>query len=1530
MEKTTSTIGRSAILVFLISLFLSPALFAQTVLHTATFETGNDGWTLNSNAIRSATVAYSTEGTYSIRIRRSTGEMRSPTLALNAYDKVDLVFHFTNRGYDTNETFDVEYRPDGSSSWTIINSFVAGSVAAKTADFQSGFPGIDYAKTVTIFKTDHTFPVAATGQFRFSSNSSSGTDRVYIDDITISGTTYQSISEAPGGVNSNLELWLRTDKVDGSGSLADNTSLTNWEDVGKGNDAVVRRSYQAPTYYDNSSDNINFNPVLDFDNNNNLSGSDMDYLDNKDEMYGTGGFYSHDIFMVVVPDQTITNTMIPLDTFTSTDPTGTTFAEDVTGFGYGAYTQRFTGEYFAYCIGTTTGPGNGYGKGDLDFTVDLNQVAIINARHNDITTPTGENVYFNNIQIAEAESDAADFAAVSNTRYWLGRSQYWNGSFGGRITEVITYSSTNTDVSAADNRNRIQSYLAIKYGITLGVNGVSQDYVDANGNVIWDQSSDGGAFNWDIAGLGRSDAAGLMQKQSKSVNPNTMVTMGMANIEDTNNLNTTDLTVDESYLVWGHDNTSLNAVAPIIVDMSAGVSGLSTIVEFTSVERTWKVVETGGDVQRVEVRVPEADLAATLNPPGEYLMFISDTPSFSPTSEYRIMRLNGANLETTYDFNGTKYITFGYAPENIYVRSVDFDGSVDYMDSDDYLDLDSDFTLSAWVKRDGSATSRDIISKRDALPYTEGYAMRINSSGHPSVMWTNSGGTQQVLDASVELPSDEWHHIAVTYDGTDTRLYIDGVLDATQAMDPPVANSQHFLIAAADYLAPAGHWDGGIDEVRVWDTPLTVDQIRFIMNQEIIEHSDNTVTGSILPQAITKNDISPVDWSELMAYYPMTTYTFTNIKDESGNGNTAAIKNLDTVDFQTAPLPYESDDDGAWSDANTWLNSNVQYLPGAVSVVDGSTTIDWTITLVDHELTASNNTTVLGLMMTDDAEILVDNNNKLEVTHYLELDGFIDLIGESQLIQTAGSDLERTSEGYIEKDQAGTADTYTYNYWSSPVSKQQPYHVNKTYNLTNVLNDGTDPDNPDPVNWVGGYNGAPTSPISISDFWLFKFDNHPIGDYSAWQYLGPYGFLEAGQGYTMKGPGTGGVADSQNYVFIGKPNNDQTNYEIELSITGGNNYLVGNPFASALDADDFIIENVHLDGTLYFWEHWGGGSHVLGEYQGGYAMYNLSGGVIATSHPDVSAAGLPSKIPGRYVPPGQGFFVAADSDGDIEINNSQRNFVRSGASSVFVFTDDGYTMVDDFAAKTTTYSEPDDSDLDAPDLRTKLRLGFDSPSLLHRQLLLTFDDNTTLGYDRGYDGKVFDDQKDDLSWAIGDELFVIQGIPVIEGNSSVVLPLTAEIDASGEFTIGLDASENLGEKLIPYLRDKEHDVWTNLLSDVYSGTIEAGIHPDRFEIVLRKTPRQQDEITDPKRALATVYAVHQKSAELVNVIAKDAEETIQAVEVYNILGQFIGNYSYSGTNPQESFSSTNMATGAYILKTTTNTGTHTVKILIEK
>src|SRR5690606_14820417 len=80
-----------------------------------------------------------------------------------------------------------------------------------------------------------------------------------------------------------------------------------------------------------------------------------------------------------------------------------------------------------------------------------------------------------------------------------------------------------------------------------------------------------------------------------------------------------------------------------------------------------------------------------------------------------------------------------------------------------------------------------------------------------------------------------------------------------------------------------------------------------------------------------------------------------------------------------------------------------------------------------------------------------------------------------------------------------------------------------------------------------------------------------------------------------------------------------------LSIDTLQNYLIGNPYPSAIDAEKFIRDNIKdsngngvnvFNGTLYFWVHFGGKTHMLKEYDGGYAVFNLSGGIKSATNND--------------------------------------------------------------------------------------------------------------------------------------------------------------------------------------------------------------------------------------------------------------------------------------------------------------------------
>jgi hypothetical protein len=63
------------------------------------------------------------------------------------------------------------------------------------------------------------------------------------------------------------------------------------------------------------------------------------------------------------------------------------------------------------------------------------------------------------------------------------------------------------------------------------------------------------------------------------------------------------------------------------------------------------------------------------------------------------MRVNGSKLETEYDFDGIKYITFGYAPQK-HLNELLFNGTTDYMDAGTVLDLNSSFSIRLGKKKE--------------------------------------------------------------------------------------------------------------------------------------------------------------------------------------------------------------------------------------------------------------------------------------------------------------------------------------------------------------------------------------------------------------------------------------------------------------------------------------------------------------------------------------------------------------------------------------------------------------------------------------------------------------------------------------------------------------------------------------------------------------------------------------------------------------------------------------------------------------
>ena len=228
------------------------------------------------------------------------------------------------------------------------------------------------------------------------------------------------------------------------------------------------------------------------------------------------------------------------------------------------------------------------------------------------------------------------------------------------------------------------------------------------------------------------------------------------------------------------------------------------------------------------------------------------------------------------------------------------------------------------------------------------------------------------------------------------------------------------------------------------------------------------------------------------------------------------------------------------------------------------------------------------------------------------------------------------------------------------------------------------------------------------------------------------------------------------------------------------------------------------------------------------------------------------------------------------------------------------------------------------DTRLKIRIGFNSVNTLHRQLLLTMDPNTSLGYDWGYDAPSNDNQKDDMYWMIDNEKYVIQGIDKIDDET--IIPIGVHTDKDGLNSITIDKIENNTNNLNVFLHDKELEIYHNIMENEYEVYLIAGEYLNRFEIVFSDITQESLSAETFNNDVINVYYSNDKTS-IVLLNPKSIE--IESAELFNILGQSVIKFdSIENTNYQE-FKTNQLNGGSYILTITSKEGTISKKVLIK-
>lgn len=309
---------------------------------------------------------------------------------------------------------------------------------------------------------------------------------------------------SPGGVRENLSMWF---KADGGVSRSGN-SVMRWSDYsGNANDVYQGNNSLRPTYIDNE---INFNPSINFNN---------DYLD------GIDGFYTQDYFVVAKPNAAVnrSNAQGALLGFESVE-SGATSVLAIGNFPGGPFSNEIVSHSLRSGFGTAVTANNNNA---------LNSLLIINSKNN--SNGSGQQLFLNGI--LESNANNGSFRNLSDTELRIG-SAYTGSPYSGQIAEVISYSSRLTDTKRRD----VETYLAVKYGITLDIS--TQSYT-AKGNNIYNYTTHAN----NIAGVARDLDNGFNQLKSRSSNTDTGVEMeGAANMKN------------GSYLVWGKDGGSATVI----------------------------------------------------------------------------------------------------------------------------------------------------------------------------------------------------------------------------------------------------------------------------------------------------------------------------------------------------------------------------------------------------------------------------------------------------------------------------------------------------------------------------------------------------------------------------------------------------------------------------------------------------------------------------------------------------------------------------------------------------------------------------------------------------------------------------------------------------------------------------------------------------------------------------------------------------------------------------------------------------------
>ncbi len=224
----------------------------------------------------------------------------------------------------------------------------------------------------------------------------------------------------------------------------------------------------------------------------------------------------------------------------------------------------------------------------------------------------------------------------------------------------------------------------------------------------------------------------------------------------------------------------------------------------------------GGRIDEVRVyrrTLNGAEVAADMETPLQ-------TPKATPVAKYSF---DEENEESAQDLTGDGHTATVEGPKwtehGRYGGAYEFDaeeGDILKIPASPELNFEEEFTLEAWVRPSGAENkAAPLIDKQEG----SGLGYFLYEGGIVSDRPVGAVDEEQEhVHADDPLPAHAWSHIALTFTGNRTYIYVDGELIDNGAAEPVVTPEGELQIGGSTDTGE--YFDGRIDEVRVYNRGL--------------------------------------------------------------------------------------------------------------------------------------------------------------------------------------------------------------------------------------------------------------------------------------------------------------------------------------------------------------------------------------------------------------------------------------------------------------------------------------------------------------------------------------------------------------------------------------------------------------------------------------------------------------------------------------------------------------------------------------